>query len=149
MEIGYRRGFEAFEATGSDASVGSDAVAAVGGASAALVDKPRGKYAADSTLVSSGAGDHARRSSITSVALMLMMLTLALDIITGPDKPEFEELQPEHSLLGFPCSSFDNMAVALLEVTAGNATCELDVTSFILHRGDITFDDMLGRRDEY
>jgi methyl-accepting chemotaxis protein-1 (serine sensor receptor) len=78
MEIGYRRGFEAFEATGSDASVGSDAVAAVGGASAALVDKPRGKYAADSTLVSSGAGDHARRSSITSVALMLMMLTLAL-----------------------------------------------------------------------
>jgi len=72
-----------------------------------------------------------------------------VDIITGPDKPEFDELQPEHGLLGFPCSSFDNMAVALLEVTAGNAICELNVTSFILHRGDITFDDMLGRRDEY
>jgi hypothetical protein len=72
-----------------------------------------------------------------------------LDIITGPDKPSFEELQPEHGLLGFPCSSFNNMAVALLEVTDGNAACELDVTSFILHRGDITFDDMLGRRDEY
>ncbi|WMY10902.1 HEPN/Toprim-associated domain-containing protein [Paraburkholderia phenoliruptrix] len=72
-----------------------------------------------------------------------------VDIITGPDKPAFEELEPEHGLIGFPCSSFNNMAVALLEVTAGNAVCELDVTSFVLHRGDITFDDMLGRRDEY
>jgi hypothetical protein len=71
-----------------------------------------------------------------------------VDIITGPDKPVFEELEPEHGLLGFPCSSFDNMAVALLEVTDGNASCELDVTMFVLHHGDITFDDMLGRRDE-
>ncbi|SPB14872.1 hypothetical protein NOV72_02103 [Caballeronia novacaledonica] len=72
-----------------------------------------------------------------------------VDIITGSDKPPFEELEPEHGLIGFPCSSFNNLAVALLEVTAGNPVCELDVTSFILHRGDITFDDMLGRRDEY
>jgi hypothetical protein len=36
----------------------------------------------------------------------------------------------------------------LLEVTDGNASCELDVTMFVLHHGDITFDDMLGRRDE-
>lgn len=72
-----------------------------------------------------------------------------VDIITGPDKPLFEDLEPEHGLLGFPCSTFNNMAVALLEVTDGNAVCELDVTSFVLHRGDITFDDMLGRRDEY
>jgi hypothetical protein len=71
-----------------------------------------------------------------------------VDIITGPDKPAFEELKPEHDLLGFPCSSFDNMAVALLEVTDGNASCELDVTMFVLHHGDITFDDVLGRRDE-
>jgi hypothetical protein len=73
---------------------------------------------------------------------------LLVDIITGPDKPAFEELEPEHGLLGFPCSTFDNMAVALLEVTDGNASCELDVTMFVLHHGDITFDDMLGRRDE-
>jgi hypothetical protein len=70
------------------------------------------------------------------------------DIITGPDKPFLEELKPEHGVFGFPCSNLNNMAVALLEVTAGNAACELDVTSFVLHRGDITFDDMLGRRDE-
>lgn len=73
---------------------------------------------------------------------------LLVDIITGPDKPAFNDLEPEHGLLGFPCSSFNNMAIALLEVTAGNSVCELDVTSFILHRGDITFDDMLGRRDK-
>jgi hypothetical protein len=71
-----------------------------------------------------------------------------VDIITGSDKPPFPDLEPEHDFSGFPCTSFNNMAVALLEVTAGNAVCELDVTSFILHRGDITFDDMLGRRDE-
>jgi hypothetical protein len=70
-----------------------------------------------------------------------------VDLIKGPEKPAFEGLQPEHSLVGFPCTSLDNMAVALLEVTAGNAKCELDVTSFILHRGDKTFDDML--REEY
>jgi hypothetical protein len=73
---------------------------------------------------------------------------LLVDIITGPDKPAFEELEPEHGLLGFPCSTFDNMAVALLEVTDGNSACELDVTMFVLYRGDITFDDLLGRRDE-
>jgi hypothetical protein len=71
-----------------------------------------------------------------------------VDIITGPEKPQSEELEPEHGLLGFPCSTFNNMAIALLEVAAGNAACELDVTTFVLHRGDITFDDMLGRRDE-
>ncbi|ABO57331.1 HEPN/Toprim-associated domain-containing protein [Burkholderia vietnamiensis] len=73
---------------------------------------------------------------------------LLVDIITGSDKPAFNDVEPEHGLPGFPCSSFNNMAIALLEVTAGNAVCELDVTSFILHQGDITFDDMLGRRNE-
>jgi len=74
--------------------------------------------------------------------------SLLVNIITGPDKPTFWGLEPEHCLLGFPCCSFNNMAVALLEVTAGNSACELDVTSFILHRDDTSFDDMLGRRDE-
>jgi hypothetical protein len=72
---------------------------------------------------------------------------LLVNIITGSDKPTFAGLEPEHGLLGFPCSTLNNMAVALLEVIAGSAACELDVTSFVLHRGDITFDDMLGRRD--
>jgi hypothetical protein len=75
--------------------------------------------------------------------------SLLVNIITGPDKPERYGWEPEHGLLGFPCNSLSNMAIALLEVTAGNAAAELDVTSFILHRDDTAFDDMLGRRDEY
>lgn len=74
---------------------------------------------------------------------------LLVNIITGPDKPMFWGLEPVHGLLGFPCSGLSNMGVALLEVTAGNARCELDVTSFILHRDDTSFDDMLGRKEEY
>ena len=77
MEIGYRRGFEALKPRvpmrqralmPSRLSAGHRRHGST----------RRTKYAADSRLVSSRAGDHARRSSITSVALMLMMLTLAL-----------------------------------------------------------------------
>lgn len=71
---------------------------------------------------------------------------LLVDIITGTEKPPFPGLGPEH---GFPWASSKNMAVALLEVTDGKAVCELDVTSFILHRDDTTFDDLLGRSEEY
>ncbi|WP_288831013.1 HEPN/Toprim-associated domain-containing protein [uncultured Paraburkholderia sp.] len=74
---------------------------------------------------------------------------LLVDIITGAEKPPFLELEPAHGFLGFPCSTFNNMAVALLEVTDGKAVCELDVTPFILHRDDTTFDDLLGREEEY
>ncbi|MEN8503607.1 MULTISPECIES: HEPN/Toprim-associated domain-containing protein [Paraburkholderia] len=74
---------------------------------------------------------------------------LLVDIITGAEKPPFPELKPKHGFPGFPCTSWNSMAVALLEVTDGKATCELDVTSFILHRGDTTFDDMLGKSKEY
>jgi hypothetical protein len=48
----------------------------------------------------------------------------------------------EHSLLGFPCPSLDNMAVALLEVVPGDALCEQEVTMFVEHQGDTAFDDM-------
>ncbi|QIN60285.1 hypothetical protein SBC1_02600 [Caballeronia sp. SBC1] len=72
---------------------------------------------------------------------------LLVNIITGPDQPELYGMELEHGLLGFPCSSLRNLAVALLEVTAGNAACELDVTSFIQHCDDSTFDDMLARRE--
>ncbi|KXU85210.1 hypothetical protein CR51_40940 [Caballeronia megalochromosomata] len=75
--------------------------------------------------------------------------SLLVNIITGSDKPERYGLEPEHGLLGFPCCSFSNMAVALLEVTAGNTVCELDVTSFIMHRDDTAFDDILGRKEDY
>ncbi|REG50895.1 hypothetical protein B0G80_7365 [Paraburkholderia sp. BL6669N2] len=71
-----------------------------------------------------------------------------VDIITGAEKPPFLELEPEHGLPGFPCSTFNNMAVALLEVTDSKAVCEMDVTPFILHRDDTNFDDLLGRHEE-
>lgn len=74
--------------------------------------------------------------------------SLLVNIITGPDQSGLYGHEPEHGLVGFPCSSLNSMAVALLEVTAGNAACELDVTSFIQHRDDSTFDDMLARREE-
>lgn len=71
------------------------------------------------------------------------------DIITGTEKPPFPDIKPEHGFAGFPCTSLTSMAVALLQVTDGKALCELDVTPFIVHRGDTTFDDLLGRNEEY
>ncbi|CAL8476906.1 HEPN/Toprim-associated domain-containing protein [Caballeronia sp. S22] len=70
-----------------------------------------------------------------------------VNLIKGSKKRASGGIQPEHAVLGFPCTSLDNMAIALLEVTAGSARCELDVTSFVLNRGDKAFDDML--REEY
>jgi hypothetical protein len=67
---------------------------------------------------------------------------ILVDIITGSDSSNERELMTEHSLLGFPCPSFDNMAVALLEVVPGDALCEQEVTMFVEHQGDTTFDDM-------
>jgi hypothetical protein len=71
---------------------------------------------------------------------------ILVDIITGSNQPIIHELMPKHSLDGFPCISLDNMAVALLEVTPGNAVCEQEVTDFIAYQGDTTFDDMRLRK---
>jgi HEPN/Toprim N-terminal domain 1 len=70
---------------------------------------------------------------------------ILVDMITGDD-PRSLELMPDHCLPGFPCSSLDNMAVALLEVTPGNAACEQEVSMFITYQGDTTFDDMKLRK---
>ena len=67
---------------------------------------------------------------------------ILVDIITGPDQPPSLDLMAHHSLFGFPCSSLDNMAVALLEVTPGNAVCEQEVSDFVQYEGDTTFNDM-------
>jgi len=67
---------------------------------------------------------------------------ILVDIITGSDYSHERELMTQHSLLGFPCRSLDNMAVALLEVVPGNVLCEQDVSMFVEHQGDTTFDDM-------
>jgi hypothetical protein len=71
---------------------------------------------------------------------------LLVNIITGSDEPFGDDLMPRHDLLGFPCSSLDNMAVALLEVVPGNAVCEQEVSMFVQFQGDTTFDDMRLRK---
>lgn len=67
---------------------------------------------------------------------------ILVDIITGSDEPGDRNLMPRHCLLGFPCSSLDNMAVALLEVVDGNARCQQEVSMFVEYLDDTTFDDM-------
>lgn len=71
---------------------------------------------------------------------------ILVDIISGPDEPDSRDLMSEHCLLGFPCSSLNNMAVALLEVVPGKALCEQEVTMFVEFDGDTSFDDMLLRK---
>jgi hypothetical protein len=69
-----------------------------------------------------------------------------VDIISGSDSPDrwmdYQHLMPQHNLCGFPCSSLNNMAVAMLEVVPGDALCEQEVTMFVEFKGDMTFDDM-------
>jgi hypothetical protein len=70
---------------------------------------------------------------------------ILVDIISGSDAPEWfdcRQLMPEHCLYGFPCSSLNNMAVAMLEVVPSDALCEQEVTMFVEFKGDMTFDDM-------
>jgi hypothetical protein len=69
-----------------------------------------------------------------------------VDIITGSDHPRSDEFWPRHSLSGFPCASLDNMAVALLEVTNGDALCEQEVSMFVKYQADSSFDDMRLRK---
>ncbi|BBQ01211.1 methyl-accepting chemotaxis protein (plasmid) [Burkholderia sp. SFA1] len=78
MGEGYRRGFEAFKAAGFEPSAGDDAVAGVDRQPAALLEQAAKNIAADSARVSEEADRGARRASIASVALMLLVLALAL-----------------------------------------------------------------------
>ncbi|MEN8503608.1 MULTISPECIES: HEPN/Toprim-associated domain-containing protein [Paraburkholderia] len=71
---------------------------------------------------------------------------MLVSIITGPDWPSTRDLVPQHELNGFPCSSLDAMAVALLEVTPASALCEQRVTMFVEFDGDTSFDDMKLRK---
>lgn len=67
---------------------------------------------------------------------------ILVDIITGSDSWLEPGLMTHHCLLGFPCLSLDNMAIALLEVLPGDVLCEQEVTMFIQFQRDTTFDDM-------
>ncbi|WP_261540144.1 HEPN/Toprim-associated domain-containing protein [Burkholderia multivorans] len=71
---------------------------------------------------------------------------ILVEIITGRDEPHSTDLMPRHCLYGFPCSSLENMAVALLEVVSSDAACEQEVTMFVQYQGDTAFDDMRLRK---
>ena len=88
-------------------------------------------------------GTNRLRRSDTNV---LVPTNILVDIMTSPDLPASEDLCPEHCIDGFPCVSLNNMAVAMLEVTPGNALCEQEVSLFVHYQGDTTFDDLRFRK---
>ncbi|WMY10955.1 methyl-accepting chemotaxis protein [Paraburkholderia phenoliruptrix] len=78
MGAGYRRGLEAFRAADFEPSAGDSAVAGVDREPAALLEAAMKKIAANSALVSARADEDARRASVISATLMLVVLTLAM-----------------------------------------------------------------------
>ncbi|WP_322005160.1 HEPN/Toprim-associated domain-containing protein [Paraburkholderia tropica] len=48
--------------------------------------------------------------------------------------------------LYFPCTSFENMVVAALELASDDAECVLDLTDFIEHGQTSDFDDLIAER---
>jgi len=78
MGEGYRKGFEAFKASGFDAAVGDAAVAGVDREPAKLLAEAGAKIEADSAAVSAAAAAGASRATWTSLALMLVVCVLAV-----------------------------------------------------------------------
>jgi methyl-accepting chemotaxis protein len=78
MGDGYRRGFDAFKASGEEASAGDKAVAGVDREPAALLEQAAQKIAADSAAVSAQADHAAHEASIISVALMIGVFIIAM-----------------------------------------------------------------------
>lgn len=52
-------------------------------------------------------------------------------------------VSPTHGWLGFPCTSLECMAVAMLEVVRDDCECVLDVTWLVQDRNVYCFDDLL------
>jgi methyl-accepting chemotaxis protein len=78
MGQGYRRGFDAFKASGFEPSAGDTAVAGVDRQPAALLEQAAQKIAAESAQVSAQAALEAHRANLLSISLMLAVLALAL-----------------------------------------------------------------------
>jgi methyl-accepting chemotaxis protein-1 (serine sensor receptor) len=78
MGQGYRKGFDAFKASGFEPSAGDAAVEGVDREPSALLEQAVRKIAADSAAVSATAAVDARRSTEISIALMLVSLGLAV-----------------------------------------------------------------------
>ncbi len=78
MGTGYRAGFDAFKSAGFEPSAGDNAVAGVDREPSALLEEAAQKIASDSAQVSAKAEIDARHATEISVALMLVVLTLAM-----------------------------------------------------------------------
>ncbi|AOJ07791.1 methyl-accepting chemotaxis protein [Burkholderia mayonis] len=78
MGQGYRKGFEAFKASGFDPSAGDQAVAGVDRAPAALLEKAAQGIAADSARVSADAASDAVRATTVGIVATLVVFALAL-----------------------------------------------------------------------
>jgi len=71
MGQGYRKGLEAYEASGFDPAVGDKAVAGVDREPARLLDEVAGRIQADSAAVAAQAAEDARHATWLSLSLML------------------------------------------------------------------------------
>ncbi|KGC50076.1 methyl-accepting chemotaxis protein [Burkholderia pseudomallei] len=78
MGQGYRKGFEAFRASGFDPSAGDQAVAGVDRAPAVLLEKAARDIAADSARVSADAASDAAHATAISIAATLALFALSL-----------------------------------------------------------------------
>ncbi|CAJ7499587.1 methyl-accepting chemotaxis protein [Burkholderia pseudomallei] len=78
MGQGYRKGFEAFRASGFDPSAGDQAVAGVDRAPAVLLEKAARDIAADSARVSADAASDAAHATAISIAATFALFALSL-----------------------------------------------------------------------
>ncbi|TAL98763.1 MAG: hypothetical protein EPN73_02300 [Paraburkholderia sp.] len=65
------------------------------------------------------------------------------DIILTDQYPCNDDLRPRHGLWGFPCSAFEHLAVAMLEVIPANAECVLNVTELVENDRVYCFEDLI------
>ncbi|CAE6872576.1 HEPN/Toprim-associated domain-containing protein [Paraburkholderia domus] len=65
------------------------------------------------------------------------------DIILTDLYPRSYDLRPCHDLWGFPCSAFEHLAVAMLEVIPPNAECVLNVTELVENDRVYCFEDLV------
>jgi len=68
---------------------------------------------------------------------------LLVDIVTGRDSPNFDGIMPRHLLSGFPCTSLECMAVAMLEIVPDDAECVLDVSNIVEYGPTYCFEDLI------
>lgn len=69
------------------------------------------------------------------------------DIILTDQYPHRYSLKPYHGLWGFPCSEFEHLAVAMLELIPASAECVLNVTELVDNDRVYCFEDLILAND--